>query len=208
MSNIYQSLAAVMQDVLAVKKGERNQAQGFNFRGIDAVVNAVGPALRKHGVICTPHVESYEYQERTVGKNASQVGHVVVQVTYTFHALDGSSVSASVVGEAMDSGDKAVAKAMSVAYRIALLQALCLPTDEPDPDSVSYERTEKATTVKAAKPVKTDLQALADTISACEDTETLKQIWRENESSLELKVGKMSIRSMILAKAELLKEVK
>jgi hypothetical protein len=47
-----------------------------------------------------------------------------------------------VLGEAMDSGDKAVAKAMSVAFRIALLQALALPTDEPDPDSYSYERSE------------------------------------------------------------------
>jgi hypothetical protein len=41
----------------------------------------------------------------------------------------------------MDSGDKAAPKAMSVAYRIALLQALNLPTDDADPDSQSYERS-------------------------------------------------------------------
>jgi hypothetical protein len=40
----------------------------------------------------------------------------------------------------MDSGDKAVPKAMSVAFRTALLQALALPTDEPDPDASTYER--------------------------------------------------------------------
>jgi hypothetical protein len=41
----------------------------------------------------------------------------------------------------MDSGDKATAKAMSVAFRTALLQSLSLPTDEVDPDAHSYERS-------------------------------------------------------------------
>jgi len=41
----------------------------------------------------------------------------------------------------MDSGDKATAKAMSVAFRTALLQSLSLPTDEVDPDATSYERS-------------------------------------------------------------------
>jgi hypothetical protein len=42
----------------------------------------------------------------------------------------------------MDSGDKAIAKAMSVAFRTALLQTLALPTDEADPDTSSYQRSE------------------------------------------------------------------
>jgi hypothetical protein len=52
-------------------------------------------------------------------------------------------VQAIVPGEAMDSGDKAVSKAMSVAFRIALIQALNLPTGEPDADSQSYERSSR-----------------------------------------------------------------
>ena len=51
---IHQALSAVMGDVQAVGKTGRNESQGFSFRGIDAVVNAVGPALRDHGVIVTP----------------------------------------------------------------------------------------------------------------------------------------------------------
>jgi hypothetical protein len=66
---------------------------------------------------------------------------VKVKVTYTFIGASGDSIKATVVGEAMDSGDKATAKAMSVAFRTALLQALSLPTDEPDPDATSYERS-------------------------------------------------------------------
>jgi hypothetical protein len=48
------------------------------------------------------------------------------------------------VGEAFDMGDKATAKAMSVAYRTCLLQALTIPTDDPDPDESSYEQAPAA----------------------------------------------------------------
>jgi hypothetical protein len=138
-ANIYTALAAVMRDVSHVAKLDVNQHQRFNFRGIDAVMNAAGPAFRAHGVICTPHVEHATYETvQTSGGKPSTACRVLV--TYTFHAPDGSSLAARVTGEAWDAGDKATPKAMSVAYRTALLQALCLPTDEPDPDIHTYER--------------------------------------------------------------------
>jgi hypothetical protein len=130
----------VMQDVGAVRKGDKNQAQGFSFRGIDAVVNAVAPALKRHGVIVMPHLQSVEYAQVEVGKNRTAMMQCRVVVQYAFIAEDGSNLGATVAAEALDSGDKATAKAMSVAFRTALLQALCLPTDEPDPDHDVYER--------------------------------------------------------------------
>lgn len=142
--NVYAALSAVMAEVGAVKKGDFNEGQRFNFRGIDAVVNAVSPALRKHGIVVTPKVESVDYGTVEIGRNRTPMGHVRVVVTYTFHHVSGGSVTATVPGEAMDSGDKATAKAMSVAFRTALLQALSLPTDEPDPDAQSYERAPAA----------------------------------------------------------------
>ncbi len=140
MTGIVQALASIMDSVGAVRKADRNSSQNFNFRGIDAVVNAVSPALRHYGVVVTPELQSVEYGTVEIGKNRTAMGHVRVVVKYTFTAEDGSSLTATVPGEAMDSGDKATAKAMSVAFRTALLQALALPTDEPDPDSQSYER--------------------------------------------------------------------
>lgn len=140
LPTVHQAWAAVMADLRELAKGERNAHQGFNFRGIDAVMNAVGPVLRRHRVLVTPRVDSYEYGSVEVGTKRTQMGHVRVLVTYTFHGPAGDSLPAQAPGEAMDSGDKATAKAMSVAFRTALLQALALPTDEPDPDSQVYER--------------------------------------------------------------------
>lgn len=140
MAEIHERLLAVMNDVQVVGKTDRNQQQGFNFRGIDAVINAVGPAFRKHGIIVVPAVLRNYYEQVEVGKNRTTMGHARLEVEFRFIAVDGSQVEAVVPAEAMDSGDKATAKAMSVALRTALLQVLALPTDEPDPDSSSYER--------------------------------------------------------------------
>lgn len=138
MAEIYAALAAVMADVSSVAKRDRNSQQNFNFRGIDAVVNAVGPVLRKHGVIVAPNVERVDYV--SVQSKSGGVGTVCrVLATYSFYAPDGSSLDCRVSAEAADWGDKATPKAMSVAFRTALLQALALPTDDPDPDSQTYE---------------------------------------------------------------------
>lgn len=138
---IYSLLTQVMTDAGAVKKGDFNSHQKFNFRGIDAVINAVSPALRKHGVVVVPTVITSDYESVQVGQNRTVMGHARITITYTFYAPDGSNVAATVSAESMDSGDKATAKAYSVAFRTALLQTLCLPTDEADPDSDTYERS-------------------------------------------------------------------
>ena len=170
---VQQRLIDVMRDVEAVKKTERNTAQNFSFRGIDSVVNAVGPALRKHGVLVVPEVLEHHLSTVEVGQKRTQMGHVLVKVRYSFYGDKGLDdvISCTVLGESMDSGDKATPKAMSVAFRIALLQALALPTDEPDPDSYAYERAE-------AKPKATisQIDTWAGALSTATTIEQLNQI--------------------------------
>ena len=152
---IHEALAGVMADVSHVAKRDVNQHQRFHVRGIDAVVNAVGPVLRKHHVTVRPVVQhvSYDVVQTTTGKPATACR---VIVDYVFGAPDGSEITATVAAEAWDSGDKAAPKAMSVAFRTALLQTLALPTDEPDPDSHTYERQQVA---EKAAPKISDAQS-------------------------------------------------
>jgi hypothetical protein len=139
--NIYKLLNEAKQKIGAVGKNEVNSAQKFNFRGIDAVINQVAPVFNELGIIVVPEVLEHIYETVSIGQRQTPMGHVTLAVKYTFYGPEGDNVSATVLAEAMDSGDKAAAKAMSVGMRIALLQTLNLPTDEPDPDSVSYERS-------------------------------------------------------------------
>ncbi len=140
---VIEALSAVMGDVQYVSKTGRNTSQNFNFRGIDAVLNAVGPAFRAHGVVVLPiavesEVEAYQTKSGTAMKN------VTLDVTFRFYGPAGDFIEGTARGEAADSGDKATAKAHSVALRTILLQALCIPTDEPDPDSEAHERVHES----------------------------------------------------------------
>lgn len=136
---IIEALAAVMADVRSVGKADKNDFHKFMYRGIDRVLNEVGPALRTHGVVVVPELRDLASRDVTTSKDKS-TREVTVTVAYTFHGPDGDSLTCVVPGEAQDSGDKAVSKAMSVAFRTALIQTLSLPTDEKDPDAAGYER--------------------------------------------------------------------
>lgn len=162
---VVEALAAVMEEVRGVGKDGFHDAPGakFKFRGIDAVVNAVGPALRKHRVVVVPQLVSIDHRDvlTSSGKNARET---CVVVKYVWTGPDASTLETVVPGEAMDSGDKGTAKAMSVAFRIALLQALCLPTDDTDPDQSVYERAappqQRKAPESAADKARADLRAI------------------------------------------------
>lgn len=219
--NIYLLLNKVMNDVGAVKKADRNTHQNFNFRGIDAVINAVSPAFRKHGIVCFPTLLTSEYETVTVGQNRTQMGHARITVKYVFAAPDGSSLEVVVPAESMDSGDKATAKAMSVAYRTALLQTLCLPTDESDPDADSYERapqtvTRPATTKRPAPqqssqhderqkqaPLRSEPQAklIGDLLSQTDtDTQLIADNWNTTVDALTVPQAKVVIDALLKLK--------
>lgn len=170
-----QALAAVMADVRAVAKDDRNQAQGFNFRGIDGVLNAVGPALRRHGVVPLPEVLEAHRSAVEVGKNRTLMREVTLRVRYRFVGPDGDHVDAVVEAEALDAGDKATSKAMSVAFRTALLQVLAIPTHEPDPDSQSYERAPSGRDVSAAQAKSELLQAVGG------DKDRARDLWEAHK---------------------------
>lgn len=139
MAQIHEQMVKVMQAVSHVAKRDRNTQQGFNFRGIDSVLNAVGPAFREHGVFVQPSILNVDTFDVRVGKNNLPGYRTIVRMNYAFVAADGSQVGVEISGEAVDTGDKSLSKALSMAYKYALLQTLALPTDEPDPDATSHE---------------------------------------------------------------------
>lgn len=147
--NIFESINKVMDEIGAIGKNTKNQQQGFMYRGIDAVMNALNPALVKYKVFVVPEVLEQNREERTNAKGTTLL-YSIIKVKYTFYAEDGSSVSAVVIGEGMDSGDKATNKAMSIAFKYACFQVFCIPTEEMvDPDAECHEV--KAKTIDATK---------------------------------------------------------
>ena len=157
MGNIYQAITDIMSEGYAITKDKRNQKQGYVYRGIDDVMNTFQPLLAKHHVFVVPEVLERERQERVTYKDGKQSGtllYSILTMRYTFYAEDGSFVSAVVIGEGMDSGDKASNKAMSVAMKYAMFQVFCIPTEEmQDPDAETPEPSKPKADQPAPEPV-------------------------------------------------------
>lgn len=129
---IYAAICGVMADVGAV--GKSKQTDKYKYRGIDDVMNALQPAMVKNKLFVIPQVLEEIRQEKQ-SRQGSVLFYTRLKIRYTFYAADGSNVSAEVIGEAMDSGDKATNKAMSIAYKYACFQVFSIPTEEMvDPD--------------------------------------------------------------------------
>lgn len=167
MKNIYQSITEILSEVPAIKKTKKNTTQGFMFRGIDDVMNKFQPLLAKHKVFIVPQVIEQAREERQTLKGATLI-YSICKVKYTFYAEDGSTIEAVVIGEGMDSGDKATNKAMAIAMKYAMFQVFCIPTEEmKDPDSetppaiVSKEKDYRNELIKYCREKKIDMNEIA-----------------------------------------------
>lgn len=135
---IHAAVCSMLCDVEEIKKTRDNKQQGYKFRGIDDVYNAVHPLLAKHKVFPACEILDKATSERET-KAGGTLFCVHLRAKYTFFADDGSSVFTEALGEGMDSADKASNKAMSSAYKYALFQLLCIPTEAVDSEEDSYD---------------------------------------------------------------------
>ena len=135
---IYPALIKANKAIGAIAKNNANQQQHFMFRGVDDVYNELHPILAECGIVIIPEVVNYEVSERQARNGV--LLYTRATILHHFTAEDGSHVTTKVVGEAMDSGDKGMNKAMSIALKYALFQLFTIPTKEDkDPDATSYE---------------------------------------------------------------------
>lgn len=131
---IYSAICGVMEDVGVVGKNDTNFQQKFKYRGIDAVMNALNPAMIKNKIFCTPEILEQTREERKTKSGGNSI-YSICKIRYRFFAVDGSFVDAVVVGEGMDPGDKASNKALSAGFKYACFQTFCIPTEELMSDS-------------------------------------------------------------------------
>lgn len=142
---IYSAICGVMEDVGVVGKNDTNFQQKYKYRSIDAVMNALNPAMIKNKIFCTPEILEQTREERKTKSGGNSI-YSVCKIRYRFFAVDGSYVDAVVVGEGMDPGDKASNKALSAGFKYACFQTFCIPTEElmADSDRDTPEESTKA----------------------------------------------------------------
>ena len=161
---IYQKLVNILKETKAITKSEKNQQQGFKFRGIDNVMNELHELFAKNDVFILQEVQDFTTENRLT-KSGGTNTFTRATIKFRYMTTDGSYVDTVNVGEAMDSGDKGMNKAMSIALKYSLLQMFLIPTEEPkDPDKET--------------PDETDFLAMAlQEINAAQSIETLSGIY-------------------------------
>lgn len=172
---VYRCIAAVSRELakVGIAKDRKNDQQGYKFRGIDEVLNALAPVLAANGLVILPKMT-----ERTVTERVTQKGGILFSVTvcgeFLFVAAeDGSSHPVVTYGEAMDSGDKATNKAMSAAYKYAAFLAFCIPLEgmAADADTVTPDE------VRAAVPEGYEAWLAIIEAKPTEGTDELRKAW-------------------------------
>jgi hypothetical protein len=168
---VYGAIIQVMKAIgqAGISKERTNQQQGYKFRGIDDVYNALNGILAQANLCILPRVLKRDVTERATQKGGV-LFYVVLDMEFDFiSAEDGSKHVIAVVGEAMDSADKATNKAMSAAYKYACMEAFCIPTEgDNDADKTTHE--------VAAKEVPEDCWlALSDAAKLGE--QQLRKVW-------------------------------
>jgi hypothetical protein len=166
--SVHERMIAIIGELPAIGKNQKNQQQGFMFRGHDDILNALNPLLVKHGVVVVPDVLEREIAQRTTAKGGVMY-EVNLHVRYRFYGPAGDSIEASTWGEGTDSGDKATNKAMTMAFKNVLSQAFAISSAElSDSDAETPEATTGRTADKMTTPQRNKIFALI------KDLETLK----------------------------------
>jgi hypothetical protein len=136
---VYKAISKVQGELaqIGIGKNKKNQQQGYNFRGIDDVYDALAPILAKHKLCVLPRAIARSCVERQTQKG-NPLFSVTVECEFDLvSSEDGSRHIIRTFGEAMDSADKATNKAMSAAYKYAAFQTFCIPVDVEDADAVT-----------------------------------------------------------------------
>lgn len=163
---ITKSLCAITAEISSIGKTKKNAQQGYSFRGIDDLMNTLHPLFAKYGVLMVPEVLESTREERVTAKGSALIS-AILKVKYHLIGIDGSEVTATVIGEGMDTADKASNKALAVAFKYAAFQIFCIPTDEigkDDPDNFTPDRSISANRI------------IKERLLGCKSIDELKEI--------------------------------
>lgn len=185
--SVYAAINAVTAELASagIPKSRFNQVDEYKYRSIDDVLNRLAPLLAKHRLCVLPRVRERQTTER-LSDNLQLLINVALRVSFTLvSADDGSSHRVEAYGEALDAGDKATAKAMSGAYKSAMLQTFCIPVgDTEDADAASHKLAAKTHVPEPVQGWEQWARDIADIVSVCESEQAIDTVQQRNRELL------------------------
>lgn len=185
--SVYGAITAITAELAGagIPKSRFNEVEEYKYRSIDDVLNRLAPLLAKHRLCALPKVRKRQATER-LGENLQLLTHVALRVSFTLvSADDGSSHSVEAYGEALDGGDKATAKAMSAAYKSAMVQAFCIPVaDLEDADATSHKLVARTHLPEPVQGWEQWARDIEDIVAVCESEQAIDTVQERNREPL------------------------
>ena len=188
---IHEAIRKAMEEIARTGIAKTHQASlggaSVRYRGIEDAMNEMSGVLIRHRITVTPRYSDLNIIERVKGApaDAKATRFATVRGTFTFTScVDGSFVQCEHYGEAMDSGDKAVTKAQSVAFRTALFQQFVVPTMAIDPEyggdgmpeATRAAHAEALRTAASIDALRKAWEAASQAAQAADDPPALKEL--------------------------------
>lgn len=175
---VYAAISAITRALArtGIAKARQNLDSNYSFRSIDDVYAALAPLLARHRLCMLPRM-----LERGCRSHSGQGGELLfgiwVRAAFDFVSVtDGSRHTVETFGEAMDTGDKGTAKAMSAAFKYAAIQTFCIPVCG---DNDAEARTPPKLLAESQLPVEgwpAWVQDLQSVILSCQTHEALDRV--------------------------------
>ena len=151
---VYRAISAVSRALSGegIAKRHCNERDDYRYRSIDDVLNRLSPLLVKHKLCVLPRVLERAAVDRT-GDGDLLLVSVTLRIAFDLVSIvDGSNHTIESFGEALDASDKATAKAMSSAYKHAMLQLFCVPVAQNNDADAGSHRLKRGRS-HASEPV-------------------------------------------------------
>jgi len=207
-----EAVRAVMREIshIGIDKAFRNKHQNYNFRSVDQVFQTFSPILSSVGLLMIPNVESCDVSEIHPLPSAdarAKIQHkATVSVRYDLRLADsdpGDVISATFCGQGIDTSDKAVAQALTSAFKYAVFQIFCVPLAGcVDADADDPERPSEAPPVETLSEQD---QAFVDRLESASSVDELKSIGAEIAQAYGVGKSPRAIRAAFKSRRDALK---
>lgn len=185
--SVYSAITAITAELAnsGVPKTRINQDEDYKYRSIDDLLNRLAPLLGKHRLCILPRVLQREVILRD-GADQQVLTSVILRVGYTLVSSDdGSSHVVEAYGEALDGSDKGTPKAMSAAYKAAMVQVFCIPVGETaDTDRNTASRVNKAHPPEPVQGWEQWTRDIADIVDVCQSEQAVDTVQDRNRELL------------------------
>ena len=185
---VTQAISRVMAELPGIGK-TREQGSGvqYAFRGIEAITAEAQTLFAKYGIVFAPRVLSHEIKDLTVNNKPwtdtfLSVEYDVYGPSYSHDTIDKITVG-PIFAIGRDNSDKGANKAMTQAFKYALLQVLCISDRNDDADGYTHEADAPQELAAPVLPegYVTVAEAKTALVETCHgDKQLAAGIWKEN----------------------------